>query len=92
MVIEYEAGHIREILVEEKGQVLGVEFLRNGGKAADVAEHHGNVGFFRLDKLRINKQAPDHFGAEVLTEGGAYTALFFFFKKRAVQGDEENVS
>src|SRR5882762_2172549 len=38
VVLEDEAGHVREVLVEKKGQVLGVEFFGYGGKAADVAE------------------------------------------------------
>ena len=91
VVIEYEAGHIREILVEEKGQVLGVEFLRNGGKAADVAEHHGNVGFSRLDELRINKQPANDFRAEVLAESGTHAALFFFLEQRAIKRNKQNV-
>ena len=81
MMFEDQAGHVREVLVEEKSQVLGVEFFGNGGEAANVAEHHGDFGFLGLDEPGIHEQAADDFGTEILAEGRADAALLLFLKE-----------
>ena len=63
----------------------------DGGEAANVAEHYADFGFSGFDELRVEEQAADYFGAEVLAKGGAHAALFFFFDEGAIQGDEEDV-
>jgi len=42
-------------LIEEERQVLGVKFSEMVVKAADVAEHHGDVGFFWFDECGLTK-------------------------------------
>ena len=91
VMIENEAGHVREILIEEERQVLGVQLFGNSGEAPNIAEHHGDVGFFRFDQARIYQQAANDFRAKVLAESRSHPALFFFLEQRSIQGDEQNV-
>src|SRR6266446_1691023 len=63
MVLENQAGHVRKILVQEIREILSVQFCGNGREAANIAEHHGNVGFLWFYKTRIDEQAADDFGA-----------------------------
>src|SRR5882724_4693205 len=65
VVFENKAGHVRKILIQKIREILSVQFFGNGRETADVAEHHGDIGFFRFDEARIYQQAPDDFGAEV---------------------------
>jgi hypothetical protein len=44
--------------------------LVDGGEAANVAEHHGDFGFARLNELRIHQQPANHLWAEILAERG----------------------
>ena len=81
LVIKDQTGHVRKILVQEKRQVLRVEFFGNRGKAANVAEHHGDFGLLWLDELRIHQQAADDFRAEILAERRAHAALLFFLEE-----------
>ena len=81
VIVENEAGHVRKILVQEKGQFLRVEFFGDGGEAPNVAEHNRDFSLLRLYKLWIDEQTPDDFRAEILAEGRADAALFFFLKQ-----------
>src|SRR5256886_12633674 len=63
MVLENQAGHVRKILVQEIREILSVQFFGNGREAANIAEHHGNVGFLWFYKTRIDEQPADDFGA-----------------------------
>ena len=84
VVFENQTSHVRKILVQEIREILSVEFLGNSREAANIAEHDGNVGFLWFHKTRIDEQAADHFGAEVLAESGADAAFFFFFEQRSI--------
>src|SRR5258707_11456487 len=53
-MLKDDLSHVGEILIEEKGQFLGVELFRDGGEAANVAEHDGDFGFARFDQLWID--------------------------------------
>src|SRR5207245_5374602 len=81
LVIKDQTSHVRKILVQKKRQVLRVEFFGNRGKAANVAEHHGDFGLLWLDELRIHQQAADDFRAEILAERRAHAALLFFLEE-----------
>ena len=89
VVFENDLGHVGEILIEEKSEFLRVEFFRDGGEAANVAEHDGDFGFARFDEFGIEEQAANDFGTEILAKGGADAAFFLFFDQGAVERDEQ---
>ena len=91
VVIENQAGHVREVLVQKKRQFLGVEFFRNRREAPNIAEHHGDFRFLWLDQPPIHEQSADHFRAEVLAERRAHAALFLFFNERPIKRNQQNV-
>jgi len=74
-MIEDETGHVRQVLVQEKRQLLCVEFFGNRGEAANVAEHHGDLGLLRFDEPRIDEQTANDFRAEILTKRRSNAAL-----------------
>src|SRR5882724_711949 len=80
---EDDMSHVGKILIEEDSEFLSVKFFRNSGEAANVAEHYGDCGLTRFDEFGIKQQAANNFRAEVLAEGGAHAALFFFFDQDA---------
>ena len=49
VVAEDDPRHVRQIFVEQRGKFLRVQFFRNAGEPAHVAEHHGD---FRLARLQ----------------------------------------
>ncbi len=57
--LEDDARHVRKILIEEEREFLRVQFFRNGGEAANVAEHHGDVGFLWVNEPRIRPEAAE---------------------------------
>src|SRR5215472_15510871 len=73
LMIEDETGHIRKILVQEQRQVLCIELLGNGCEAADVAEHHRDVGLPWFHQTWVNQEPPDYLRANELPEFTSYS-------------------
>ena len=90
-VVEHDLGHIGEILIEQKGQLLRVELLGDAGEAADIAKHDGDFVLARLHELRVLEQAPDHLRAEVILEGATDLALLLLLDQGAIEGHQAEV-
>ena len=91
VVAEDDLRHVRQIFVEQRGEFLRVQFFRNGGEPAHVAEHHGDFRLARLHQIGIFQQPANHFRAQILLERAAHAPLFFFLDQRAIHRDETHV-
>ena len=70
-LLEHDAGHGREVAIDELHQRLGSHALREGGEPADVAEEHGAVALLPAEpeQLGMVEHLRHHALGHVVAEG-----------------------
>ena len=92
LVLEDDARHVGQILVQKQREILSVQPFRNRCEATNVAEHHRDIRLLGLDELRVNQQPPDYFRTQVLSERVANLAPLLVLHEHAVQRHQHHVA
>ena len=70
LFLEDDVGHVGQIVIEQRGEIMGIQAFRDRGKALEIREEYTQFPSFasQLEARRLFQEAIDHHGAQVVLE------------------------